>query len=83
MRFCKLNIRRLNLRCLPVRLCAAKRPLFPIWALLLFVKNCQFVDGKPEKVKKMEVNLLEQHGGFLFDGIRLDAPPEWKKTINK
>ena len=40
-----------------------------------------FVDGKTERVIKLAENLLKKHGGFMFDGIRLDAPPEWKKII--
>lgn len=40
-----------------------------------------FVGGKPAGVIKLAENLLEKYGGFLFDGLRLDAPPEWKKTI--
>ena len=40
-----------------------------------------FVNGRPEKIIELAENLLEEHGGFAFDGIRLDAPPEWKKNI--
>jgi Nucleotidyltransferase domain len=40
-----------------------------------------FVNGKTEKVIKLAEKLLEKHGGFMFDGIRLDAPPEWKKEV--
>jgi len=25
--------------------------------------------------------ILEKHGGFLFDGVRLDAPADFKKPI--
>ena len=40
-----------------------------------------FVDGKTERVIKLAEDLLEKYGGFIFDGIRLDAPPDWKKII--
>ena len=40
-----------------------------------------FVAGKSEKVIKLCEAILENHGGFLFDGVRLDAPADFKKPI--
>ncbi len=40
-----------------------------------------FAAGKSEKVIKLTESILEKHGGFLFDGERLDAPADFKKPI--
>jgi len=40
-----------------------------------------FTFGKTEKVNSLSENLLEKHGGFLFEGATLDAPKEWKNII--
>ncbi|HXH70669.1 MAG TPA: nucleotidyltransferase domain-containing protein [Pyrinomonadaceae bacterium] len=40
-----------------------------------------FVWGKSVKVIKLAEIILEKHGGFLFDGVRLDAPADWQKPI--
>jgi predicted nucleotidyltransferase len=40
-----------------------------------------FAAGKSERVIKLSEMILEKHGGFLFDGMRLDAPAEFKKPI--
>jgi predicted nucleotidyltransferase len=40
-----------------------------------------FARGKSERVIKLSEMILEKHGGFLFDGVRLDAPAEFKKPI--
>lgn len=36
--------------------------------------------NSPKAAKVIE-NLLEKRAGFLFDGVRLDAPAEFKKPI--
>ena len=41
-----------------------------------------FVNGKTEKVIELAEELLAPHGGFLFDGLRLDAPADWQKAID-
>lgn len=41
-----------------------------------------FVAGKMEKVIELTENLLKPHGGFLFEGLRLDAPSDWRKSID-
>ena len=40
-----------------------------------------FAAGKSEKVIKLCEVTLEKHGGFLFDGMRLDALADFKKPI--
>lgn len=40
-----------------------------------------FVAGKPEKVIELAEELLEPHGGFMFDGLRLDSSPDCKKPL--
>lgn len=40
-----------------------------------------FAAGETEKVIKLTEKLLAPHGGFLFDGFYLAAPPDWKKTL--
>ncbi len=40
-----------------------------------------FVAGKPEKVVELAKELLEPHGGFMFDGLRLDSSPDCKKPL--
>jgi len=40
-----------------------------------------FVDGKQEKVIELAEEILEPHGGFLFDGLRLDASADCRKPI--
>ena len=38
-----------------------------------------FVEGKAERVIELTEKILQPHGGFLFEGLRLDAPAEWMK----
>lgn len=40
-----------------------------------------FVAGEAVKVIEMTEELLAPHGGFLFDGLRLDAPADWRNPI--
>jgi hypothetical protein len=40
-----------------------------------------FVRGEAAKVIEMTEELLAPHGGFLFDGLRLDAPADWRNPI--
>ena len=40
-----------------------------------------FVAGKPEKVIELAGELLAPHGGFLFDGLRLDSLPDCRKPL--
>ncbi|HEX8249465.1 MAG TPA: nucleotidyltransferase domain-containing protein [Pyrinomonadaceae bacterium] len=40
-----------------------------------------FVAGETEAVIKLTEELLAPHGGFLFDGLRLDAPADWRKPV--
>lgn len=40
-----------------------------------------FATEKTEKVIKLTEKILEPHGGFLFDGLKLDAPKDWRKKI--
>jgi len=40
-----------------------------------------FVAGKPGKVIELTEKLLAPQGGFLFEGIQLDAPANWQKSI--
>ena len=40
-----------------------------------------FVAGKPEKVIELAKELLAPHGGFFFNGLRLDASPDCSKPI--
>lgn len=37
-----------------------------------------YTSCNPSKVIALAEDVLEPHGGFLFDGYHLDAPPEWK-----
>ena len=32
------------------------------------------------KYSAADAELLVRHGGFLFDGLRLDAAQDWRKT---
>jgi len=40
-----------------------------------------FAAGKSEKVIKLTESVLEKHGGFLFDGVRLDASADCRKPL--
>ncbi len=40
-----------------------------------------FVAGKPEKVIELAEELLAPHGGFFFDGLRLDSSPDCRKPL--
>ncbi len=40
-----------------------------------------FVAGKPKKVIDLAEELLAPHGGFLFDGLRLDASADCRKPL--
>jgi len=40
-----------------------------------------FVAGETETVIKLTEELLALHGGFLFDGLRLDASPDCRKSL--
>ena len=40
-----------------------------------------FTLGKTERIIKLAENMLAPHGGFMFDGVKLDAPKEWRKPI--
>ena len=40
-----------------------------------------FSHGHPEKVIALVDELLQANGGFLFDGHRLDAPPDYRKPL--
>lgn len=40
-----------------------------------------FVAGETEAVIELTEELLAPHGGFLFDGLRLDAPADWRKPV--
>lgn len=40
-----------------------------------------FVAGKSEKVIELAEELLAPHGGFLFDGLRLDSSPDCRKPL--
>lgn len=37
-----------------------------------------FAQGKSDKLVALAIDVLSPHGGFLFDGFRLDAPKEWR-----
>jgi predicted nucleotidyltransferase len=41
-----------------------------------------FISGKQQKVIKLTEKILEPHGGFLFEGVKLDAPEDWRKAFN-
>ena len=36
-------------------------------------------DGSPNGIVSLASDLLANHGGFLFEGYRVDAPSEWRK----
>jgi predicted nucleotidyltransferase len=40
-----------------------------------------FKRGEPDAVIALAEELLQADGGLLFDGYRLDAPPEWRQPI--
>lgn len=40
-----------------------------------------FAAEKPEKVIELAEEILAPHGGFLFDGVRLDSSPDCKKPL--
>jgi len=40
-----------------------------------------FVAGEIEKVIELAEELVAPHGGFLFDGLRLDAAPDCRKPL--
>lgn len=40
-----------------------------------------FVLGNTDKIIKLSEEILEPHGGLYFDGVRLDAPADWRKPI--
>lgn len=40
-----------------------------------------FANGRPEMVISLAEALLRANGGFLFDGYRLNAPPEWRRPL--
>lgn len=40
-----------------------------------------FVVGKTERIINLAEKLLAPFGGFIFDGIKLDAPADWRKPI--
>lgn len=40
-----------------------------------------FVRGNQEKVIKLTEKILNPHGGFLFEGVKLDAPKDWRKPF--
>lgn len=40
-----------------------------------------FVAGNPEKVIELAIEILQPYGGFLFEGLKLNAPAEFKTPI--
>jgi hypothetical protein len=42
-----------------------------------------FQDSEPDRVISLAEELLRPSGGLLFEGHRLDAPPEWRKPLGK
>lgn len=40
-----------------------------------------FTQGKTEEVIELTEKILMPHGGFLFDGLKLDAPKDWRKDL--
>lgn len=40
-----------------------------------------FAEGNQQKVIKLTEKILKPHGGFLFDGLKLDAPKDWRKPL--
>lgn len=40
--------------------------------------NAVFTHGRTADVMALASEVLSRHGGFLFDGHRLEAPPEWR-----
>lgn len=40
-----------------------------------------FSEGDPTQVLALGQELLQPHGGAMFEGFRLDAPTEWRKPI--
>ena len=52
----------------------------------LCVEYCEsfeelFAEGNQQKVIKLTEKILEPHGGFLFEGLKLDAPKDWRKPL--
>ncbi len=41
-----------------------------------------FARGVTEEVIRLAEELLKEAGGMLFEGFRLDAPPEWRRPPN-
>ena len=55
---------------------------------VLCINYCQafdrlFQDGEPGAVVQLADELLRPGGGFLFETYRLNAPPEWRKPLNR
>ena len=42
--------------------------------------NLLLQNGDPEAVIRLSEDILEPDGGFLFEGYRLDAPLNWRRT---
>lgn len=40
-----------------------------------------FVRGKQQKVIELTEKILEPHGGFLFEGVKLAAQKDWRKPL--
>lgn len=40
-----------------------------------------FVKGDQTKVIELTEKILKPHGGFLFEGVKLDAPADWRKPF--
>lgn len=40
-----------------------------------------FIRGKQRKVIELTEKILQPHGGFLFEGVKLDAPKDWRKSL--
>lgn len=38
-----------------------------------------WIEGAPDAVVALAEETLHPHGGFLFEGYALDAPPGWRK----
>ena len=48
-------------------------------AKFLSAFDAAYRDGRPDDIVSLASDLLANHDGFLFEGYRVDAPPEWRK----
>ena len=48
-------------------------------AKFLSAFDAAYRDGRPDDIISLASDLLANHGGFLFEGYKIEAPSEWRK----